>query len=529
MFNIIDEPVFRVLSTDGAECLGIAEILHRFRRDDILTFTAMRPHQAGPFHMFLAQLAATAAYRWGSMPETAADWAEAIFGLTFGDRDPWEAIQPDASKPGFMQFPMPKQYEKTYGSPDELDIIYQSRHHSHKIGSTRHGLLDDWLMAIITTQTTDRYAGKMVHGVVRTGSGYGIRPFCGLAPKGNMGAHILRDVDIMVANFESLAETYGYDIDGLDILWLEAWDGNESLGIDALAPYFIEACRPFRLAQTDYGFMVWRATTEVARIEAKERNGVLGDHWMPINLGVAKSGDALEPKAFSVGQAGWTADVLTRILFGRNGQRHFKLPASFTQKKGDTGLIAVFRGMARDQGKFLGFFEREIPMRTQMLTLLGSENGRDQIAEVSNEMLREISLILGGCKNAIWAISSGGDPEKFRPDYQDGAFTNTLNQIIPVVSRQLDECFFEDLQDRLEDPSIRVQQIAKNVKLARKMVLRLIESRPLTSALRQRILCAAEYGYETIVFAKKEMFSPMWQDIKAAERAIETVNEDVYA
>lgn len=518
MFNIIDEPVFRVVSEHGVESLGIAEILHRFRRDDILTFSALRRHQAAPFHMFLAQLAATAAHRWGDMPETAADWAEAIFALTGGDKAPWEAIQEDPLKAGFMQYPMTVEYDKSYDSPDEMDIIYQSRHHSHKMGGTRLGLIDDWLFALIATQTCDRTVGPSVYGVARTGSGYAFRPFCGLAPNGNMGARVLRDVEIMVSNFDKVAQTYGYDPDGIDLVWTAPWDLETQLPLESLAPYFIECCRPFRLVQTNYGFKILRVISKAPRIDGRERNGVLGDHWMPIRLNVAKKGETAEPGGYGVNSQGWTADVLTRILFGKDGQRHFQLPASFEQRKGEAGLRAVFNGIGREQGKIAGYFEREIPMRKQMLSLMGSQNGRDELAEISSEILREHNQIIGACKYAVWPTVNGGDLNDVRPNYDVPAFTAAVRYVVPRIDAMLDETFFEDLQDRLEDPSIRVTQIGRKIFEARQKVMRLIETLPVSRALRPRVLYAAENAYDMMIFAKNGIYSAHREEILAMRR-----------
>ena len=116
------------------------------------------------------------------------------------------------------------------------------------------------------------------------------------------------------AHRESLLnDVYGYRSDGLVLVWVEPWDGSTSLRLSNLDPVYIEICRRIRLRGR--GGTISHADAvpaQTERIAAKELKGVVGDAWLPVDLG---DRDTAEPKALTVSPQGLTPDLLRRIVF----------------------------------------------------------------------------------------------------------------------------------------------------------------------------------------------------------------------
>src|SRR5690606_21548601 len=81
-----------------------------------------------------------------------------------------------------------------------------------------------------------------------------------------------------------LAGPYGFDPNGLVLVWLEPWDGHTSLDLARLDPFYVEICRRVRLRGGDRVTSVDRYRSWVPRIAAQPLKGVVGDAWLPVDV-----------------------------------------------------------------------------------------------------------------------------------------------------------------------------------------------------------------------------------------------------
>jgi len=58
-----------------------------------------------------------------------------------------------------------------------------------------------------------------------------------------------RDAVVRLLDYRQtvLTDAYGFDPQGLMLVWLEMWDGRTSLPLSRLDPFYIEICRRIRL------------------------------------------------------------------------------------------------------------------------------------------------------------------------------------------------------------------------------------------------------------------------------------------
>ena len=131
------------------------------------------------------------------------------------------------------------------------------------------------------------FLGAGNYGIARMNGGFSARPCLGLAPAaGGLGAHLIHDLRRMLAGRATLLDTYPEYFNaahGLALVWLEPWDGANSLDLRSLDPYFIEICRRVRLRVEGSVIVGWTAASKAARIAAKDAHGNLGDFWTPVN------------------------------------------------------------------------------------------------------------------------------------------------------------------------------------------------------------------------------------------------------
>ena len=220
------------------------------------------------------------------------------------------------------------------------------------------------------------------------------------------------------------------------LLWLEPWDGTDSLRLNELDPYFVEICRRVRLG-FQKGRVVGRtATSRKPRIAAAEAKGNLGDHWTPVSV---------DGKALSLSSVGFRYDRLHKLILDG---KSFDLPPAMTvDASGDRAWRLVARGIAAGQGKTEGYHERTDIMFGPMMTrsLLGGGEERSALARLSRAQIEEIAEVTRALGLAIAIAASGGK--------EAALLSRDREQAYPYL-RRLDSLadghFFGALQERFE-------------------------------------------------------------------------------
>lgn len=418
MCNVVGDPCIRVrLSGDASEPrrLSLPGVMAAMMRDEVVAFPALRPHQSHAWHMFLAQLGAIALSAAGSPPppEDEEEWRRLLRCRTteFPGDDPWRLVVPDPSRPAFLQPAAPDglaAYRAAIGTPDALDPLVTSKNHDVKAARMRVAEADDWIFALVDLQTMEGFMGAGNYGISRMNGGFSSRPFLGFAPPGGVGAHLRRDIGVLLASRLRIIDDARFPSFRADgghaLLWTVPWDGSGSLSLADLDPLYIEICRRVRLESEDGRITARAAGSRAARVDAREISGLTGDPWAPVVL--EKTG----PKALSLSHHGFAYHKLAELLF--DAERSILPPAASFQAGEDRGRDwrLVARGLARGQGKTEGFHERFLPMSASVRRGLGIPSQRQALGELSNRQLNDIRQVGLALRTAIAVAASGGKP-----------------------------------------------------------------------------------------------------------------------
>ena len=232
MFNILTDPVIRVKHNNSAiDKLTLPQVYAALMADDVVSFPAMRPHQKHPGLAFFTQLGAIATHRSGlpKPPKDTDEWEQVIRSLT-PHEESWHLVVDDITKPAFMQPPASstereKDYKGIITTPDELDMLVTAKNHDLKASVGAQGDVDDWIFALITLQTMDGNPGRNP-GIARMNGAYGNRPAFSLAPVGGVGAHVRRDITLLLEHRPNLIRSYPMTENGVALLWTQKWMGH---------------------------------------------------------------------------------------------------------------------------------------------------------------------------------------------------------------------------------------------------------------------------------------------------------------
>ena len=359
MFNILTERLIRVATADGICWATLPEVLALLITDKVEAFPALRPHQRHAWHAFLVQLAAMAMHRAGvsEPPTDAAEWAGLIRGLTpkWSDDEPWQMLVDDITKPAFMQPPARSadklaEYKSRVETADELDMLVTSKNHDLKASVVSQAGVDDWIFALVTLQTTEGYGGARNYGISRMPSGYGNRPAFSLTPSIRPGAHVKRDILVLLGHRRAILEDYQVTDNGISLLWIKEWDGtkSETLLIDQLEPFYIDICRRVRLRQADGKLEALRANSASRRIA--DIKGLTGDPWVPVSNNANLRGT---PPAF-LGPRKFGYERIVDGLFSPDWKEPYLLRVTDYDRQQGEEMVLVARGMVRGEGRDCG-------------------------------------------------------------------------------------------------------------------------------------------------------------------------------
>ena len=297
--NLLTEPLVPIL-TERAEPreVDLPTLLAAYTDDRVLDFPFLRPHQRAPWHSFCVQLAALALHRAGrdAVVADAATWRELLRGLTaeWPEDEPWRLVVEDVTKPAFMQPPVPAGSGDPHRTPirtaDDLDVLVTAKNHGVKQGIGTDASPAAWVAALVLLQTTGGFLGAGNYGISRMNGGFATRPWVGLVPPGGLGAHWRRDVTVLLRHrdwfFERVEEFA--EADGAALLWCLPWDGERSLGLDELDPWFIEICRRVRLYRDESGTITAKSVGSSAR--ARRRQGAQGQRRRSVDPDRSRQG-----------------------------------------------------------------------------------------------------------------------------------------------------------------------------------------------------------------------------------------------
>ena len=456
-YSLLDEAFIRYRRTQDGELVfaTLPDLFIAMAADAVRDFPGLRPHQRHPWHAFLAQIAAIALHRSShdALLDTTDEWREALRALTPDDAA-WYLVSPP-ERPALLQAPVPEGLVsgwKEIRAADDLDMLVTSRHHDLKAGRARSAPLDQWLFALISLQTQEGVLGAGNYGISRMNSGYGSRPGIGIAPVNSWGLRWSRDVMVLLTNRDDIATRNGQRADdGNALLWLQPWDGNDSLAFSSLDPLFVEICRRVRLRVSGRSLEAIASGSKASRVAAKELNGLTGDPWTPI--------DPAAGKALTITSGGFNYKLVSELLFGAKyvGGAAQQLTSPDTQP-----LHFSARGIARGQGKTEGYHERHVPISPKVRSLMTSQKA--QLAQIANERVKAIADVRKLLWSALTVLFNNGVSAG---DSSDGVKNKADDFTRPFEAAE-NIRFFDDLTSEVESSTPSQQRLSWTIDLAKR-------------------------------------------------------------
>lgn len=489
-FNLLDEALIRwrcVAQGDLHHCT-LPSLLAALAADTVRDFPALRPHQRHPWHAFLAQLATIALRNSGQVElwTHPADWQAALLALTPGDADgaAWCLVAPP-ERPALLQPPVPGErvddWRNVLHAADELDILITSKNHDLKGARAHRAEPDDWLFALVSLQTQEGFLGAGNYGISRMNGGFASRPGVGVAPIGSWGARWRADVQTLLTQRDAIAEQQGYAADkGHALLWLLPWSGADSLAMASLDPLFIEICRRVRLIADGDRLSARVTGSKAARVAGKDRNGITGDPWTPV--------DAAEGKALTVSGAGFEYKLMAELLTG----------GRFTQGVAwrldgwprDASLQLIAQAAVRGQGKTEGYHERRVPISPKLRSRIAGPQ-RVAVAKMAEQRIAAIATLRKLLWSALVILFANGEGDDRNDSISDkaGRFARPFEQA--EDARFFDDLALEAEAEDVDAQALRVQWLLGLVKRAESVLEQAFEAGPRSAMQRYKARAAA--------------------------------------
>jgi CRISPR system Cascade subunit CasA len=337
------------------------------------------------------------------------------------------------------------------------------------------------VLALLSLQTQQGFSGRDNYGVVRMNGGFGNRPGIGVARSLDWASHVLRDVHVAVAQRPGLlSESMPYREDGLALVWLEPWDGTESLAMTDLDPFFIEVCRRVRFEWSKSALAVRSTSTKAPRIAGKELQGNTGDLWTPV--------DRARGAALTLPGTGFHYARMAQLLFEDDWIR----PAALEVVAADGAEpLVIARALVRGQGKTEGMHERVVAVPAKARGLFSSAAGRLTLGTLAKHRVEQArALRLKVLKPAICAFIQGG-ADDLRLDDDRGNWL--LDQVDASVDADFFPRLFSDVELDAEEAETRFQR--RLVELGRHTLERALASLPTSASRKERATAAAEQRF----------------------------------
>ncbi|MCB9967244.1 MAG: hypothetical protein H6852_06365 [Geminicoccaceae bacterium] len=250
-----------------------------------------------------------------------------------------------------------------------------------------------------------------------------------------IGAHWRRDVEVMLRRrdwFFERIEEFSED-DGAALLWCLPWDGERSLELRQLDPWFIEVCRRVRLYADCQGRITAKSVgSKSARIAAKDLRGNVSDPWIPIN----------HEKDFAAYNSQPSYQVVSEVLFDK---KKWLRPLLLEWHDGIDKLPmwARFDVTVRGQGTTKGQHLREVPIDSQRRrAFLFDSVERDKIAQIAAGMVKDAGTLKSPIlKTALLTLVKGGVTNV----RLDDRTADWIEQWLTSADKRIEEIFFERL------------------------------------------------------------------------------------
>lgn len=455
-FSLLTQPIIRYRRARDGETVhaSLPQLFVALAEDQVRDYPALRPHQRHPWHAFLVQLAALALHKAGRTVafETADEWRDALLALTPDDPDgaAWCLVSPP-NRPALLQAAVvggsTSDWKSTAFAADEIDMLVTSKNHDVKGSRARRSQPEDWLFALLSLQTQEGFLGAGNYGISRMNGGFASKPGVGVATVGLPGARWARDIASLLAQRGRTAEAHGLQEEGgLALVWLAPWDGLASLSFASLDPFYIEICRRIRMQCAGGQISSVGTGSKVARIAAKELNGLTGDAWTPI--------DVEGGKALTITASGFNYKLVSELMFGGK----YQAPAAHNldeSSKGDA-LVFVTQGITRGQGKTEGYHERRVPISPKVRGLLMA-NQKAQLERLAGQRIAVIGEVHSLLRDALIVLFENGRVKDYRQASK--AHEAKLSKLLAAYEATEDARFFDDLNDELEAGDQAVQRL----------------------------------------------------------------------
>lgn len=423
--NLLTDPIFRTHIEQKTELLSLPALLENYGKMRVRQLIGLQRHQHDAFHVFMCYLAGAVLARDNHSDPIQDEeyWREKLLSLAGkAGMDAWKLVVDDASKPGFMQAPLvPADQEPTsvVTTPDKLDILQTAKNHDVKQSRASSADVDTWIYSLISLQTMSGFLGRGNQGISRMNSGFGNRPIVEVLRTHNLGRRWLDAVSRLVEHRqEVLQKPFGFNPNGMVLVWLSPWDGETQLALDNLDPFYIEICRRVRVIGERGNLSAMLYSAKNQRIAAKHLAGVVGDPWLPVDCNKgAKSGlEGYEGfKALTFPPTGITIEHLRKILLGEYQIHSLQRPLRSWQG----GVWLSVSVLVRGQGTTDGFHEAQVAIPKKRVPILfGSRQQRDWLGEISKQGIMAAALMKNRVlKPAVFSCLQGA-PNEIKWDHK---------------------------------------------------------------------------------------------------------------
>lgn len=443
MKNVLHENIIPIRIHTEITYFSLPDLLALLTADRVEGFEGLLAHQRQPWFLFLVQLAALAlaADEQTELPDSidADYWHRLLLALTPGAAETaWSLYVADHRQPALLQPPILDaaawaRMQPLGATPDAIDVLITAKNHDVK--QARIGVAEPhhWLYALVSLQTSQGFLGRGNFGIARMNGGFGSRPLVELVPSMRWGARFRRGVAVALRQRRALraGQPDGYDFGpaAKRLLWLAPWDRDESLPVPALDPCFIEICRRVRLCADAAGTLsALGRPSEGTRVEAKERKGLVGDPWIPVNRSTGG--------AYTVSGEGFRYDRVADLLFDK---AKFDLPSSLAPFRDDPPDMQVhLSALVRGQGKTEGLHERVLPVNPRIMQRIVREDEREKAHELAKRMVEEAKIAIKAVKTGLLCLVQGA-PEKI--DFED----KSAKAVLEALDQDIDTIFFDHL------------------------------------------------------------------------------------
>ena len=516
--NLLTEPLLRVQTDTGPRSMSLPELMEALGADHVQHLPGLQRHQEDPFHVFLCSLAAAVLARRGDInPVQPASYWESGLRALAGDQgdEAWTLVVDDLARPAFMQPPLPKadwgKLRLSATTPDELDLLPTAKNHDLKRARASRPHIDEWIYSLVSLQTMSGFFGRGNPGISRMNSGFGNRPIVELIRDHRMGPR-WRDALIRVLKHRNdvLSQAFGYQMNGLALVWTQEWDGETSLPLNCLDPNYVEICRRVRLREKNGKLWAESVPSNANRIDAKHLSGVVGDPWLPIDLGAS-------PKALTITSQGLTADVLRRLIFADEIQLT-PLQRPLDAWQGTVWLrISV---LVRGQGTTDGYHERIVPIpASKQRMLFHSPTAGASLAAIAKTAIEYAGIMCSRVLRRSALVYLMGAPQK--PQSERDTAQLWWQKLSARFDALWSDTYFPwlwSLPDKVDDLEAARDWSQRLLEVARQVLHEAEKALPQRTGRAYRAKVEAERAFWTSFYSEKHFgFLKEWKNERAAD------------